>query len=176
MFSQACVTHTVQLGGKVDNTKNQPTNPPPARVRGQPITLPPARVRGQPPTPHTRVRGQPPPRPGSEVNHLTPPPARVRGQPPTPNIRALCAGGRYASYWNTFLFNVKSNEKLSQCNLKEEVRFYTLTPDYSAKNSHTKRIDLPQNALACSCQNIVASFSFSSFVLAFLFDVGECSG
>ena len=175
MFSQACVTHTVQLGGKVDNTKNQPTNPPRpgSEVNQLPSPQPGSEVNHLPPTPGSEVNH--PPGPGSEVNHLTPP-ARVRGQPPTPNIRALCAGGRYASYWNTFLFNVKSNEKLSQCNLKEEVRFYTLTPDYSAKNSHTKRIDLPQNALACSCQNIVASFSFSSFVLAFLFDVGECSG
>ena len=160
-------------GGQHQKSTNQP---PPGQ--GQRSTNYPPPSQGQRSTtypPHQGQRSTTPPGPGSEVNHLTPP-ARVRGQPPTPNIRALCAGGRYASYWNTFLFNVKSNEKLSQCNLKEEVRFYTLTPDYSAKNSHTKRIDLPQNALACSCQNIVASFSFSSFVLAFLFDVGECSG
>ena len=161
-------------GGQHQKSTNQPPPRPGSEVNQLPSPQPGSEVNHLPPTPgsevnhppRSRVRGQPP----------NPPPARVRGQPPTPNIRALCAGGRYASYWNTFLFNVKSNEKLSQCNLKEEVRFYTLTPDYSAKNSHTKRIDLPQNALACSCQNIVASFSFSSFVLAFLFDVGECSG
>ena len=171
-----CHSYCPTRGGRWTTPKiNQPTPPRPgSEVNQLPSPQPGSEVNHLPPTPGSEVNH--PPGPGSEVNHLTPPLARVRGQPPTPNIRALCAGGRYASYWNTFLFNVKSNEKLSQCNLKEEVRFYTLTPDYSAKNSHTKRIDLPQNALACSCQNIVASFSFSSFVLAFLFDVGECSG
>ena len=47
-------------------------------------------------------KGQPPP-----------PPARVRGQPQ--NIWALCTGGRYASYWNAFLFKLPVQRDSNRC-------------------------------------------------------------
>ena len=58
-------------------------------------------VKGQTPPPLARVRGlpHPPDRTTTYPSSLD----RTTTSPPPP---ALCAGGRYASYWNAFLFNV----------------------------------------------------------------------
>ena len=171
MFSQACVTHSIQPGGGVGNTKGLPPPPqvntlppgqhlPPPRTRSQHLPPPPP-DKHLPPPPGTRSQHLPspgqhlppppwdqvttPPSPsldntslpppgqhllplwdqvttlhspldntspwlGSKVTtpplgqHLPPLPwlgSKVTTPPPPPG---LCAGGRYASYWNAFLF------------------------------------------------------------------------
>ena len=98
MFSQACVTHSVQLGGG-DVTSNASWD----RSHGQgEVVL--SLGGGIHLFPLPRVKGQPPPSPcpGSKVNH----PQARRGHwlptPPTYGPYGLCARGRYASYWNAF--------------------------------------------------------------------------
>ena len=91
MFSQACVTHSVQPNASWDNT-SPPTTPP------SPRTIP-------PPMDNTSLP------PGQHLPPWTTPPSTPPGQHlPPPE---LSAGGRYASYWNAFLLKVFAggNEK-----------------------------------------------------------------
>ena len=111
MFSQACVTHSVQLGWRWSEVNHLPNQGQWSTTslphQGRRSTTSPSRCRGQPPP--NSVRGQPPP-PGSEVNHL-PPGSDVNHLPPPPGYiwELWSMGGRYASYWNAFLFQLFFN-------------------------------------------------------------------
>ena len=99
------------------------------------------------------------PWPGSKVNHLPPgqhlalpgqhlPLARVKGRPPPPNLRALCIGGRYASYWNAFLFNDSSLSITVQSGIRNRDR---VTRPYNKQHE---------------CHDIVCRFFFHSIFMS----------
>ena len=86
MFSQACVKNSVHRGCLPDSPPDQrQTAPPPTRGRPTP------RTRGR----HPQTRGRHPPGQTPAHNPL--------GRHPPAD--GYCSG-RYASYWNTFLFEV----------------------------------------------------------------------
>ena len=78
---------------------------------------------GSPENPPPRDQGEPPPRDQGE------PPPRDQGEPPTPrhqvdppprreehcSIRSM--SGRYASYWNAFLFNLRKPARCKRYSL-----------------------------------------------------------
>ena len=98
MFSQVCVTHSVQLGGGGGGevTPDASWDRSHGHGGGGPVLG--GGVNHSP-----WVKGQPPP-PGSKVNHLpyqgqrltTPPPSRMHTE-----LRSM--GRRYVSYWNAYL-------------------------------------------------------------------------
>ena len=88
--------------GGVDITSPQSGPPPPPQPGPPP--LPPDRTTTTPGQDH------PPPRKERSLtyHHLPPQEGKVIDLPPTPNIQALCAGRRYASYWDAFLLKHRS--------------------------------------------------------------------
>ena len=122
MFSQACVTHSVQLckvfgggGGRRGQQHQRSTTSLPSLGPGHNTSLPPGPGHNTwkpppdqvttPPSPLARYQViTPPSHPWDQV--ITPPsPHGTRSQhlPPPPG---LCTGGRYASHWNAFLFSL----------------------------------------------------------------------
>ena len=121
MFSQACVTHSVQLrgGGGGGGRPGHNTSPPgpgyntslPPLGPGYNTSLPPPDQVTTPPSQHCD-QGTTPPSPLGPGHNTSAP--WERGSTPTPRDQGstppslpspgLCAGGRYASYWNAFLF------------------------------------------------------------------------
>ena len=128
MFSQVCVTHSVQLwgGGRWcppppvyhlppwpgHNTSplGQVITPPsPQPGHNTSLPLPPSQVT-TPPSPLGQVITPPSPQPGHNTS-LPPPPSQVTTPPsPWPGHNTspppghYAQAGRYASYWNAFLF------------------------------------------------------------------------
>ena len=132
MFSQACVTHSVQWGGggrwatpkvyhprpgdQVTNLLPLDNTPPPLGPRSQ--HLPPPTGQHLPPPPLKHL--PPPPGPGHNTSLPPPPWDQVTTPPPSSPLVTRsqhlplgpghntspppCAGGRYTSYWNAFLF------------------------------------------------------------------------
>ena len=105
MFSQACVTHSVQLGGGGGGATNTSWD----RSHGQegrcscPGVCGPVWDEGGHPPPPGQDHPPPPPTPWKERS-LTSHPLPF----PTYGHYGLCAGGRYASCWNAFLFEIYS--------------------------------------------------------------------
>ena len=121
VFTGVCHTFCSTGGGRWATTNGQPLPPP---GPGQNIYPPQDQVRtsipSPPPGPGQNIYtpshpppgpGQniyplrPPPLPGTRSEHIPPPPRdQVRTSTPFPPPPRLHAGGRYASYWNAFLY------------------------------------------------------------------------
>ena len=88
--------------------------PPPGPGRPTP-----PQDQGDPPGPGrpTQDQGEPPPRPGRPPPDQGDPPAPGRPRPPPAgkNSSIWSMSGRYASYWNAFLFYSVIEVKFSQC-------------------------------------------------------------
>ena len=108
--------NTTLLPGPGHNTSPPPpgpghnTSPPPPRTRSQHLPSPRDQLTTPPSPPRAQITTPPSPPPGHRSQH----------HPPSPPPR-LHAGGRYASYWNAFLFDM----------LLTKYYVYTLGPTYN---------------------------------------------
>ena len=137
VFTGVCHSVTKRRAGGGSLTMDQVTTPPPQDgTRSQHLPLPPGWDQVTTPPPSvisTRSQHLPPPQGWDQVttppppgwDQVTTPPRMGPGHNTSPPPPGLCRGGRYASYWNAFLFPMKMDSLaslLSYCNVDAECK------------------------------------------------------